>query len=208
MKKKNIGIITGIFVFIILVGIIGLIFLNKTHFKIYKEECEEKPSFIFNQKGQQMIISPQGGDLGKKQVFTFNDFNSNRIFVEYEVCEQVEVDEMIVCCLEDKINLEPNKFNDSGNTIIGQELNYSICMPEENMKYFEVPCESLKKEDLTIEWLDLNAECTEVYSKTSKDYLICSYDGTSCDSMIDNRFYFCSKYKFGEYTIDTWEQLI
>ena len=40
---------------------------------------------------------------------------------------------------------------------------YSVvfCFPEENLKYFEVPCEIIKKEDLTKEWMEDNCECVK-----------------------------------------------
>ena len=128
-----------------------------------------------------------------------------------------EVNEMVVCCLnKETINQfeEPiNNFNESGSTIIIQIPNYRYCLPtEENSKYFEVPCESLKKEDLTIEWLEWNAECVELrcneeypieqidYSK--EDKFCCFHKDTIGKGICGVSL--CSKYKFGEYAIESF----
>ncbi len=91
------------------------------------------------------------------------DVPSNTSGQFYRICELKEIDEMIVCC----VNVS-NGYND-GSTL--------FCLPEENTEFFEITCESLSKEDLTTEWLELNT-----------------------GGLIDNY------YKFGNYTIEVWEQ--
>ena len=90
---------------------------------------------------------------------------------------ETEGDELIACCLDinNDVNIE----------------NKTICMPEENLEYYEVPCEPIKKDDLTIEWLDGNGlcqDCEGTYDIVYDNYVTCDIK--------------CSKYKFGKYIIE------
>lgn len=58
--------------------------------------------------------------------------------------ELVEVDEMIVCC----INVS-NSY-DNGGTL--------FCLSEENVEPLNISCGPLNKEDLTMEWLERNID--------------------------------------------------
>lgn len=209
------------FITIMLILLVAVVWSwgEEQHFKITEEVCEEQPSFTFNEKGQQLNITTTSENLGEIHVLTFKDFNSNMVFVEYNKCKQVEVDEITACCLElgesdssDEVNLSANvgtmrDKNDYYNAI--------FCFPEDNLEYFEAPCEPLKKEDLKIEWLDWNSECVEgsymfkevllnegqlpIMNKWCREGL-----NSACEFL---RQIECSKYKFGNFTIETWSQI-
>ena len=93
----------------------------------------------------------------------------------------IEVDEITACCFDTPPidNVENKKY----------------CLPEENLEYFEIPCEPLKKEDLTKDWLDAHTkiqkgECIDWEKKMKDGILVCKEE--------------IKKYKFGNYTIETW----
>jgi len=78
---------------------------------------------------------------------------------------ETEVDELVACCFE--INaLRPiedlsKRNNNTASTTTINDCNATFCFTEENSEYFDAPCETIKKEDLNIEWLDSNTEKLE-----------------------------------------------
>ena len=110
--------------------------------------------------------------------------------------DETEVDEIIACCLgmETIHSLENLSENVGiGSTRIKNNYSAIFCFPEENLEYFEVPCERIQKEEITKEWLDWNAECLECYDKKTNSMTL---DG--CSFEYDE----CFKYKFGKYIIE------
>lgn len=144
---------------------------------------KKKKSFFYMYIFPAILISALF--FGLLDIFVFNwIYEPEPHFKIY--LNETEVDEMIICCIYSP------PINNTGN-LLGEK---SYCMPEENLEYFEVPCEPLKKDDLTIEWLDWNAECVN----------------NDCPLKKQNKFFacdenYCQKYKFGKYIIERWNQI-
>ena len=126
-------------------------------------------------------------------LFIVFNYNSEPHFKIYK--EGIEVDELVACCLN-TADLRPSDNlskvdNNTGSTTTIQNYGSIICFSEENLEYFKVPCETIKKEDLTIEWLDFNSlcqDCEGTYDVVYRDYVTCDIK--------------CSRYKFGKYIIE------
>lgn len=130
--------------------------------------------------------------------------------------DEVEVDEVVACCwsIGNVNSFENSSDNVSvGRTVIGYDYSETYCFPEENLQYLEVPCDIIKKEELTIKWLDKNCEDLECnyynlgcmkfgirakVSITKEQYYDPEARGFICTDKIKK----CSKYKFGEYLIE------
>ena len=143
-------------------------------------------------------------------ILVMMNVNGKAHFTIYK--NDIKVDEITACCLELGESSPPKDINWSniiGSRIDKSDYNAIFCFPKENLKYFKVPCESLKKEDLIIEWFDWNAECIEVYDKDKREKVSCGKNEKYLCTAFTNRpdFFECSKYKFGEHLIETWEQI-
>ena len=155
--------------------------------------------------------------FGVLDIFVFNWVYDSEPHFKI-IKDGIEVEEITACCfdiedLKPFENLSRVNKNTRSTTMVN---NYSaiLCFTEENLEYFEAPCESLKKEDLTIEWLDLNAECIDENYVAYRDS--CENDGKdsfgyhlSADLLIICSQWKsfleeseCSKYKFGKYIIE------
>ena len=217
MKNKKILIILGIF--IVLSGYFLFLYsFNEPHFKIIKKECwnETHIKYVLNWEIYTKIdaLNYYYNSIGCDYIKKLN-LSEPALCVAYEnlikelqdsiqplenvteeICEQIEVDELIVCCLRgksEKIYENISGLIDKASFTNMESDYYNVwCLPKENLEYFEVPCEIIKKEDLTIEWLDWNAECTKI-NKPCED-LECNNGGK------------CVEYKFGNYIIETWGQ--
>ena len=111
---------------------------------------------------------------------------------------ETEVDEINICCLNTKLwTVETlSLLGTLNDTLPPSSWVNMFCMPEENLEFFNVSCEPLKKEDLTIGWLDVNClcqDCEGTWDMVYDDYVTCDIK--------------CSKYKFGNYTIEVWNQI-
>lgn len=137
--------------------------------------------------------------FGVLDIFVFNWFyDSEPDFKIY--LNEIEVDELVACCFgTDEINPFENLSNNGGETNLSVYPDAVFCLPEENLEYFEVPCKTIKKDELDKEFLTWNAECIEIiiegkiYNTKGEIYEL---------SMSDkSKQKYCQKYKFGEYFI-------
>ncbi len=187
-------VVIGLLIVVLILGILLISrFFVEPHFKIYEEVCEWKSiSYNIPKLCEEVVCDCAKNTTNPCMAYCF--YCPNEIMIEKEqICEQIEVNEMIVCCS----NIS-NGYNNEST---------SICLPEENLEFFDIPCEPLKKEDLTTEWLDENSECIEWcdYELYRKPLCYNSIEESLHDwEKIDNLI--CQKYKFGNYTIETWEQ--
>lgn len=193
-------------IFMMVIGCLTVFVLpdiQKPEFKITKEECNDEKGFEvycgnenFGMKiWSDIELNESEESLINLFLMVDEDLKDCKL-VNRTSCEQVEVDELVVCCLDmETINSFENLSNhaDIGSTIIKNDYFENYCFPKENLEYYEVPCGIMKKEDLTIEWLDLNAKCLECYDKKTNSMTL---DG--CSFEYDE----CFKYKFGEYYIE------
>jgi len=98
-KKGYIELSIGTIVIIVLAMtmlILGMVLVKNIFsfekINITKEECIEHPPFTFNGKEQKLFITPLNKNLGERHIFTFKDSNESMIYVEYEVCKDIEVE--------------------------------------------------------------------------------------------------------------------
>jgi len=107
--------------------------------------------------------------------------------------DNYEVNSLYACCTDIiYVNYFENYSNETdlyASTLINKSKNYGkICLPQNELKYIEFPCYYIEKKEIDIEWLELNAECISIDKPCEN--LECKNGGK------------CSKYKFGNYTIE------
>lgn len=218
MKEKwDLKFLFILFLILIIVLVWGV--LNQPKFTITEEFCEEELKFLSKINEDYM----KKNDLTSDFLFILegSNFVENDELYTYETtCSQVEVDEIFIpkesiwkassnCVFNSN---EVSVFGAGGDwegtkeeVIQGQrefdERYHGKCKDGSGIyPYEEIITNETKisKQDLTIEWLDENAECVEKYNKEFS--AICSEKNSGgCENFSYDK---CYEYKLYNYTIE------
>lgn len=217
-NKKGLSAIVAtlimILLFLVIIGIIWVVVINifeQDQFTITKEVCEGE-DFNVNLKNNFSHTWKNLQHFSELRII-YDDYN-DILYLKTSKCEQVKVDEdFYFRSLVGKNVIKYNRSDDSHTTEdfeiysnycwnIGGEQIFTC---KENPKDLLCCYKKISKQDLTVEWLDENAECVDWDWKGKscpKGYK--SYENpqgiTYCNAPYKDSA--CSKYKYEDYTIE------